>query len=445
MKRVGGLFARIGTRKNLSAAAWKAASGKRERVEVRDFFSHFDENVERIGCRIREGSWHFGPYREFQVRDTKTRVIHAPSFSDRVIHHAMMKVVGPVLEMGASAHSYACRKGFGQHVALSRAQNWTRRRLCYGKMDMLKYYDSVPHSLLLERLARRFRERRVIDLFAGLLQSYDSGHEGRGLPIGALVSQYLGNFYLDIFDRQVKSTGFAQHYLRYMDDALAWGERSALDELRDFAKHALNQMGLEMKNGGEWNHCERGIPFLGFVVYPDRVRLGRQGRKRLRRKQRTVWRAWRGVRIGEAELQRRLTSLYAHAAAGDDRAWRNEIVRFGEAQEQAARQPRDPRRIVEQHRQEVSRGVSQQEEARQPQPQPGLPSGLVPRHGGGENTGNENETPPDDVPCRSLFGKPDGDETCRKPPVRSDICGGDPLTEKARAGAGEPGREEGRR
>src|SRR5262245_33942243 len=127
MKRVGDLFDRVVDRTNLGLAAYRAALGKRDRGEVRKFFANFESNIEGIGEDLRGGRTRFGPYRSFSVLDTKKRTIHAPPFRDRVIHHAIIAVVGPVLERGAIEHSYACRSGKGQHFALCQARRWTRR------------------------------------------------------------------------------------------------------------------------------------------------------------------------------------------------------------------------------------------------------------------------------------------------------------------------------
>ena len=83
----------------------------------------------------------------FAVRDTKTRTIHAPTFRDRVVHHAMIRVTGLVFESGALFHSCACGQGRGQHAAIATARAWTRRTDWYGKMDVRKFYESVDHQI----------------------------------------------------------------------------------------------------------------------------------------------------------------------------------------------------------------------------------------------------------------------------------------------------------
>jgi RNA-directed DNA polymerase len=422
LKRVGRVFDAIVDRENLMAAAWRAGRGKRGRLEVREFFMVVDAELHAINVGLARGSWRFSPYSSFQVRDTKARTIHAPAFRDRVIHHAIIRVVGPVLERGALDHSFACRAGRGQHAALRVARQWTRRTGWYGKVDVEKFYDSVDHATLRRLLVRRFREKRLLELFDSLLDSYHTA-PGKGLPIGALTSQYLGNFYLDELDRRVKATGLAHRYLRYMDDIVIWGDQASLATIRNVVDEGLASLGLRPKHGGEWNRCERGVPLLGFVVYPDRVRVGRQGRVRLRRKLRGMERQWTDGVLDERALQDRGTSLFAHVTTADDSAWRRTVLSLSrlrdDEREALEPQPRGARRLLEQRRQELPLRVSQQQDARQPQQQPGLPGLFGSRHDDREQTLGS----PDDVP--SCSGPNVGlDESSGKPSADVDLqCG----------------------
>jgi hypothetical protein len=187
---------------------------------------------------------------------------------------------------------------------------------------------------------------------------------GKGLPIGALTSQYLGNFILDAFDQRMKATGLVPRYLRYMDDIVLWAKPDLLPTLRSRAEDFLGELGLRMKRGGEWNRCDRGLPFLGFVVYPGRLRFSRQGRRRLRRKWTALEKARLAGRIGEGELQARSTALFACAQIGHDLNWRRAVVRFsrlGDAQEPA---PCPPWRFLEQQGGQVPLVQPQQEQGR---------------------------------------------------------------------------------
>ena len=290
-------------------------------------------------------------------------------------------------------------------------------------MDVRRFYDNIDHQRLRVLLARRFRERRLLALLDALLDSYEDT-PGKGLPIGALTSQYFGNFYLDRFDHALKACGNCTRYLRYMDDALVLGRRDQIDQARRLASTALADLGLELKNGGEWNRARRGIPFLGFVVYPDRLRVNRQGRRRFRRKLSGLERAWSRGELSEQVVQARSASLCAHVRLGDDIAWRNAVLKihdFGAAaaapkRDTPERRAGDPRRRVEQPPRQLSLGLSQQEPPRQREPQPGLSRGLVPRHEDGRR-----KAPSTDGACSCSVDRLAADETPRKPPPGPDI------------------------
>jgi len=385
LKRIGGLFEQLVDRGNLAEAAFRAAAGKRDRSPVRRFFDDLDANLTAVLWELEAGTYRFGAYDTFQVQDTKTRTIHAPTFRDRVLHHALIRVTGPVLEQGAIPHSFACRAGRGLHKALRYARRWTRPGRWYGKMDVTKFYDSIDHSRLKMMLRRRFREERLLHLWESLLNSYRTS-PGKGLPIGALTSQYLGNFYLDPVDHAMTAHPSVCRYARYMDDMVVWagpgesGER--LREVRSLACDRLADLGLKLKHGGEWNRCDQGVPFLGFVIYPGRIRLNEQGRRRLRLRWHRLEREQRLGRISESALQERSESLFAHARTGDDAAWRRAVVRFSRIRDVQGPEPRDARGLLEQRRGQVPLGVSQQEEARQPEQQHWLPGLSGPQHGG---------------------------------------------------------------
>jgi retron-type reverse transcriptase len=325
MKAIGGLFERIASRDNLGAALWVAARGKKDNPEVSRFIAAAESQLNDIVDQIRSGELQFDRYRCFAVRDTKSRVIHAPSFRDRVVHHAIIRQIGPVFEMGALYHSYACRRGKGQHAALAQLRQWIKRTDWYAKIDINKYYDSVDHSILMRLLARRFRERRLLDLFDKLLQSYQT-QPGRGLPIGALTSQHLGNFYLDEFDRRLQACVPSPRYLRYLDDILVLGTREHIDSVRHHSQALLANLALRAKNGGEWNSVRYGVPYLGFVVYPDRLRVNRNGRKRLLRKMKALKKAYAAGAISEADYQAVVNSLFAHVCTADDANWRKRVL-----------------------------------------------------------------------------------------------------------------------
>lgn len=329
MKRTGDLFKEILELDNLLAAFHAAAKGKADRGEVIEFRSRLHERLCDIRERLANGTFEFGDYREFEIRDPKQRTIQAAPFEQRVVHHAMVRIAGPMLERSLIYHCYACRKGKGQHAAALAAQSFSRKAPFYLKMDIDKFYDSIPHQRLMQILERRFREKQLLALFERLLASYDK-KSGRGLPIGNLTSQYLGNLYLDPFDHWITEEQGLGNYVRYMDDMVVWGTRERLKKVkRDAGVFLGDDLRLAVKHDGELNRCSQGVPFVGWVVYPDKLRLGGGAKKRFSRRIRRIEKAYRSGLIDEHELHERGTALYAAVEQGDTTGLRAAVAHRG--------------------------------------------------------------------------------------------------------------------
>ena len=186
------------------------------------------------------------------------------------------------------------------------------------KCDIRKYFDSIPHGLLLRQLHRKFKDPMVLLWFEKLILTYEKT-PGRGLPIGNLTSQYFANLYLDGVDRQVSP------YVRYMDDFIFWAdEKEILIETRGRVEAFLKDvLSLELKREPIVNRTTAGMDFLGFRVFPERVGLARNSVKRYFRRTRAIMKSG----MDETVAQVRLTSMTAFVRQADTLSLRKE--RFG--------------------------------------------------------------------------------------------------------------------
>jgi hypothetical protein len=323
MKRAGRLYERIVEWDNLQLAVWKAMRGHRSSAEARAFTHRLHAELERLSEGLRAGTYPLGRVHQFVIYDPKERTITAPCFAERVLHHAVMNVCEPELERWLVADTFACRVGKGRNAALKRAQQYAARFPFFLKIDIRKYFDSVPHEVLLQRLGQRFKDRRVLDLLERIVRSYHS-EIGRGLPSGSLTSQHLANFYLGWFDRFVKEQMRLKGYVRYMDDMAFWSDdkmtlKEALSTGETFLKE---QLGLDVKPWPYLNRTEHGMDFLGARVFRHHTALNRRSRVRYRRQLAQLEARHQLGEIGEDELQRRVTALTAFAGSGIISSWR---------------------------------------------------------------------------------------------------------------------------
>jgi hypothetical protein len=323
VKRAGDLFDRIADRDNLRLAAAKALRGKRGRADARRFVAALDRNLAGLADGLRAGTVPVGRFRQFVIRDPKERVISAPCFTERVLHHAILNVCEPHFERWLIADTFACRAGKGRDAALARARQFAGRFRHFLKLDVRKFFDSVPHGRLLDLLGRRFKDRRLLELFGRVVRSF-RGEAGRGLPIGSLTSQHFANLYLGAFDRFVKESLRLRGYVRYMDDMALWSDDAAAlrEALAAGGRFLRDELGLELKPTPYRNRTAHGMDFLGFRVCRRHLELNRRSRVRFRRRLRRL-EAWHAAgRIGEAELQARATALVAFARAAGVCSWR---------------------------------------------------------------------------------------------------------------------------
>ena len=97
MKTYNNLFYKIISFENLLTAAHKAAEGKRENPNVMLFFLKLEDNLYQLMDELETQSYIPGRYHTFQIYDPKPRLISAAPFGDRVVHHALLNIIGPLL------------------------------------------------------------------------------------------------------------------------------------------------------------------------------------------------------------------------------------------------------------------------------------------------------------------------------------------------------------
>lgn len=322
MHRANHLFDQICQHENLRRAFYQAARGRRYQFRVREFSDQLDRRITALAESLFDGSITLGRFHQFVICDPKERVITAPDFEERVLHHAIMNILEPILDRWLIHDTYACRKEKGREAAVLRARRFSQSNLWYLKLDIRKYFDNVHHGRILELLERRIKDYRVLNLLANILQSY-RGELGIGIPIGSLTSQHFANFYLGWFDRFVKEQLGIHHYVRYMDDMVLW--HSNRQYLKSCHERCINFVSRELLlsiKPSEVQRTEDGMKFLGCKVFRTHVTLNGKSKKRYRRRYRLLTLAHSFGLISSEEFQQRINSLNAFATAATARSWK---------------------------------------------------------------------------------------------------------------------------
>jgi hypothetical protein len=257
-----------------------------------------------------------GSSRAFIIEQPVVREIFAANFRDRLVHHLLFSLTAEWWDRHFIYNSFSCRKGKGTllgirqlYRALGKASGNFKRTVWVLQLDLLGYFMSLPRRELYDRavwgLGQQFppdsleynmchylwkviifdeptKEVRIKgsrDDWNALPKSKSLFHapEGCGIVIGNLTSQLLSNVYLDMLDRYVKHELGYKYYGRYVDDFWLLGEREQLKEDKVKIQEYLTSIGLTMHPKKiHLQPAERGIAFLGAVVYPHRILPGKR-------------------------------------------------------------------------------------------------------------------------------------------------------------------------
>jgi len=345
MKSYTNLFDPICTFENLYLASQKAEKGKRLRHEVAVFNLRRAENLLQIQKLLRAGEYPFGTFRAHRILQPKPRMISAAPYRDRVVHHAVINVIGSLFERKFIRDSYANQNGKGTHAALDRCTYFARRYRYVLQLDMRKYFPSIDHQILIAEIKRTICCTKTLALIEQIINTsnaqepapfYFPGNDlftpferCKGLPIGNLTSQFFANVYLNRLDHFVKEELHAPGYIRYVDDALVFSDskkdlrayRARIQKLLDHWRLLLNLH----KNA--IYPATLGIPFLGFMVFPTHRRLLRSGLRRSRKRLRALARGFSTGRFGMAKINDSVQAWLGHVGHGDTWGLRTALFR----------------------------------------------------------------------------------------------------------------------
>ncbi|MBI5794127.1 group II intron reverse transcriptase domain-containing protein [Candidatus Uhrbacteria bacterium] len=277
---------------NLFAAWRQFVKGKHARLEILAFERCLEDRLFALHDRLVRGTWSHGQYETFTVCDPKPRVIHKASVENRIVHHALVRIIEPVFDRSFIFDSWSCRKGKGTHAAVARLQTRlrciaqkSRQPVWSLKCDMKKYFASVDGQVLLELIEEKIQDERLRELIRDIVHSHRPG-----LPLGNLTSQLFANVYLEPLDHFVQENVRAFAYLRYCDDFILIHTsredlRQQVAPIEDFLQGRLR---LELHPHKMFlRPWHWGVDWLGHVLYPDRVMLRKSSKQRMQNSLRT--------------------------------------------------------------------------------------------------------------------------------------------------------------
>lgn len=287
------IFDKIISLQNLFLAWSKFKKGKEKKLDVQRFSINLEDNIFKLHDTLENEAYKHSNYVSFRVNDPKPRHIHKAEVGDRILHHAIVKMIRPIFERTFIHDSYSSRKTKGTHKANQRFRRlaWKLSRnntktVWILKCDIRKFFDSIDHQILFDLIKKRIYDVQALNLLQEVIHSFN-GQKGKGIPLGNLTSQIFSNIYLNELDQLVKTNLKAKYYIRYTDDFVILStDKPYLEELilpiREFLVKSLDlQLHPQKITIKKWH---QGADFLGYISFPHYSILRTKTKKRILRK-----------------------------------------------------------------------------------------------------------------------------------------------------------------
>ncbi len=345
MKRFGNLWPGLVSFDNLLLAWRKAGRGKRRRDEVARFGVELERELFSLQEELVEGSYLPGAYRQFWIYERKPRLISAAPFRDRVVHHAVMNLIEPLLDSRFIYDCYACRKDKGVHRAVRRYQVWSKRYVYTLKMDVSQYFPSIDHQILKSQLQRHIKDKKMLCLLDKIIDFAPQPGSGisvyfpgddlftplercKSLPIGNLTSQFFANLYLNQLDHFIKEQLKVKAYLRYVDDLfLLANSKAQLWEWKEQIKGHLTRLRLRAHPRKINIFKSRlGVDVLGYRIFPCYALLRNDNGHRFARRLQVYARRYASGEANWDDFNPSVQSWIGHAGQADTHGLRKAIL-----------------------------------------------------------------------------------------------------------------------
>jgi RNA-directed DNA polymerase len=224
---------------------------------------------------IKNGVYEPSPLRRTTVPkpDGRRRVLGIPTIIDRVVQHALLLLLTPIVEAELAPVTFACRPGLGPHHALRAVEEALERAprdAFIIRADIEAFYDAILHAALLDLLRRRLQGQKLISLVWSQITAW-AKYKRIGIAQGAPLSPLLANWFLSDVDWFFVARSTCA-YIRYMDDIfiVVAGGRARADEcLKQLGeKLAVNGLKLSAKKTRVAS-IRDGAEFLGLHARRD--------------------------------------------------------------------------------------------------------------------------------------------------------------------------------
>ena len=288
-----------------------ARKSRKKKQEVYMFEQNLEYRILKILDDLKNRKYYHLEYKEIILFDSKKRYIFSPQFKDHILHHLVYNEIYDILDRKMVYTTFACRKWFWTQKCILYLRNMIKkekRRLekssfsnykniqgakdpCYNKLyylkiDFSKYFFSINHSLLKQKIRKYISNEELLYCIDLIIDSYKTPkiydkllkennfytkEKNKWLPIWWLISQLFANFYLNDLDQFLKHK-LKLKFVRYMDDIIIiWTKEKlslAKKEIFEFIKQEkliLNPKKISFNLVDDW------IKFVWYKIKNNKI------------------------------------------------------------------------------------------------------------------------------------------------------------------------------
>jgi len=259
----------------------KAAAGV-DGVTWQEYGEDLQARLASLHERIHSGGYRAKPSRRVWIpkSDGRQRPLGIAALEDKIVQHAVGKVLTQIWEEDFQGFSYGFRTGRNQHQALDALYvGITQKKVDWVlDLDIQSFFDKIEHEWMVKFVERRIADPRIVRLIqkwlkAGVMEDGQWFETEEGTPQGSVISPLLANLYLhyvldvwtEVWRKKVARGDVT--IVRYADDAvLGFQYREDADRFLEQLRERLRKFGL--------------------TLHPDKTRLIEFGRYAAERRKR---------------------------------------------------------------------------------------------------------------------------------------------------------------
>ena len=263
-------------------------------VTKQQYEMKLEDNLRALHSTLRCGKWRPRPSREVLIPKPQggTRPLAVGCLEDKIVQTLTARILEAIYEPLFHRHSFGFRRGKSAHQALGRLGSViiARRKQCVVvEMDIEKFFNSVSHEWLLQKLKLKIADAHFLRLIHRMLRGsilHENGslaENERGTPQGSPVSPMLANICLHYLLDEWFEAEFAGRgeFVRYADDAVfVFNDKDTAQQFQTVLQTRLQEAGLSLNMAKSAmvpfsaSSPKGVVSFLGFDFYWGRSKDG---------------------------------------------------------------------------------------------------------------------------------------------------------------------------